>query len=410
MHKHFGIAALLAFAITTPAPAQTLSAPTATPVVRTIPDAVDTTYPGGTMRLDIDATDVQRGVYRVTQTIPVAPGTGSLVLLFPQWLPGTHGSRGPIAELADVRFTVDGKSVAWRRDPLEVYALRLDLPKGARQVVARFVHTSPLQTSEGRITMTSEMLNLQWEKMSLYPAGHYVRQIRVRPSVTFPAGWTAATALDGQSAAGGKVTWAETNYEVLVDSPIFAGKHYRKLDLGNRVTMHTVADTPDLLALKPEHEPKLRAMVAEAIAAFGSRAFDRYEFLVALTDRMGSIGLEHHRSSENQLEPKTFVDWEAMDWDRNVLAHELAHSWNGKFRRPAGLWTPDYREPMRGTLLWVYEGQTQFWGNVIAARSGLQTKETVLGAIAASAGNYAEQPGRGWRSVEDTTYDPIFAS
>jgi len=411
MLKLLPVAAALALSLATAAAAQqTLSAPVAAPVPRNIPDAVDTPYPGGTIKLDIDATDLARGVYRVTETIPVAPGTTSLVLEFPQWLPGNHGPRGPMAELVDIRFLVDGKPLAWRRDPVEVYAFHLDLPRGTREVVARFLHTSPLQTSEGRITMTQEMLNLQWEKMSLYPAGHYVRRIRIKPSVTFPAGFTAATALDGQSARGGKVTWAETSYEVLVDSPIFAGKHYRKVDLGNRVTMHAIADSPELLALKPEDEAKLRAMVSEAIAAYGSRHFDHYELLVALTDRMGSIGLEHHRSSENQLEPKSFVDWDTLDWDRNVLAHELSHSWDGKFRRPAGLWTPDYREPMRDTLLWVYEGQDQFWGNVIAARSGLQKKETVLGAIAQQAGAYAEQPGRGWRSVEDTTYDPVFGA
>ncbi|MCA1661819.1 MAG: hypothetical protein LC648_06535 [Novosphingobium sp.] len=406
----------LALALASPTLAQPqLSAPVATPIVQTVPDAADTPYPGGTMRLEIDATDVQRGVYRVRQTVPVAPGTRRLILQFPRWLPGNHGPRGPLAELVDLRFLVGGKPVVWRRDPVEVNAFHVELPPqssggGAREVVATFLHTSPLQTSEGRITMTQEMLNLQWEKMSLYPAGHYVRQIRVKPSVTFPAGFTAATALDGQSARGGRVSWDETTYEILVDSPIFAGKHYRKWDLGNRVSMHVVADTPDLIALRPEHEAKLRAMVSEAIAAFGSRAFDRYEFLVALTDRMGGIGLEHHRSSENQLEPRNFVEWDAFDWDRNVLAHELAHSWDGKFRRPAALWTPDYREPMRDTLLWVYEGQTQFWGNVIAARSGLQRKETLLGAIATQAGAYAELPGRGWRSVEDTTYDPVFAA
>ena len=411
MHK-ITVATALAFILSTAALAQPadLSAPVALPIVQTVPDAVDRPYPGGTMRLEIDASDISRGVYRVTQTVPVAPGTGRLILQLPRWLPGNHGPRGPLAELVDLRFLVGGKPIAWRRDPIEVNAFHLELPPGTREVVAKFLHTSPLQSSEGRITMTNEMLNLQWEKMSLYPAGHYVRQIRVRPSVKFPAGWTAATALDGARSNGDTVTWGETNYEVLVDSPIFAGKHYRKWDLGNRVTMHVVADEPNLIALRPADEAELRAMVDEAIIAFGSRHFDHYELLVALTDRMGSIGLEHHRSSENQLEPKNFVEWEAMDWDRNVLAHELSHSWDGKFRRPAGLWTPDYRTPMQDNLLWVYEGQDQFWGYVIAARSGLQAKDIVLGAIASSAGTYAEMPGRGWRSVEDTTHDPVFAA
>lgn len=384
--------------------------PMAVPIVRTVPDPADTPYPGGTIALDIDASDTQRGVYRVTETIPLAAGTQRITLLLPEWLPGHHAPRGPAAELVDLRFTVGGRPVPWTRDPVEVYAFHVDLPAGARELVARFVHTSPLQSSEGRITMTQEMLNLQWEKMSLYPAGHYVRRIRVKPTVTFPRGWTAAAALDGQRVSGNRVAWDETDYEALVDSPIFAGAHFRKWDLGNRVTMNVVADSPDLLALDPRRLPALTGMVGETIAALGRPPFDRYEFLVALTSRMGGIGLEHLRSSENQMEPKNFVDWTGLDWDRNVLAHELVHAWNGKYRRPAKLWTPDYRQPMQDNLLWVYEGQTQFWGWVLAARSGLQTKDTVLGMFASAAGNFSDLPGRGWRSVEDTTLDPIIAA
>jgi len=382
----------------------------AVPTVSTIPEPEDTPYPGGAITLDIDASDTLRGAYRVTETIPLAQGANRITLLFPEWLPGNHGPRGPIAELVDLRLTADGKPVAWTRDPLDVNAFHVDLPGGARQLVARFIHTSPLQKSEGRITMTQEMLNLQWEKMSLYPAGHYVRRIRVKPSVTLPAGWTASVALDGQRASGNRVTWNETDYETLVDSPIFAGVNFRRWDVGKTASLNVVADAPELLALPPQRLPSFVALFEEALITFGRPPYDRYEFLVALTDRMGGIGLEHMRSSENQLEPRNFIEWDTYDWDRNVLPHELVHAWNGKFRRPARLWTPDYRQPMQDNLLWVYEGQTQFWGWVLAARSGLQKKETVLGMIAGQAGNYAEMPGRAWRSVEDTTLDPIIAA
>ncbi len=382
----------------------------AAPIAQTVPDAVDTPYAGGAMLLDIDASDIQRGVYRVTQTIPLAPETRRITLLLPQWLPGNHAPRGTLAELADLKFFADGKVAAWTRDPLEVFAFHVDVPAGARVLVAKFVHTSPLQPSEGRITMTPDMLNLQWDKMSLYPAGHYVRRIRVKPAVTLPRGWTAATALDGASGAAGRIGWAETDYETLIDSPIFAGAYFRKWDLGNRVSLNVVADGPALLAAKQDNIARLSAMVEEALLVFGRPPWDRYEFLAALSDRMGAIGLEHLRSSENQLEPKNFIDWAGYDWDRNVLPHELAHSWNGKFRRPARMWTPDYRTPMQDNLLWLYEGQTQFWGHVLAARSGVQKKDTVLGMIAAQAGYYAGQAGRGWRSLEDTTHDPVVAA
>ncbi len=402
--------AAFALATSTASIAATLSAPAAVPIVATVPDAVDTPYPGGTMQLDIDASDTVRGVYRVTQTIPVAPGTTRLTLLLPEWLPGNHAPRGPMAELVDLSFTAGGQKLEWKRDRVELHAFHVTVPAGAKDVVARFIHTSPLQSSEGRITMTQEMLNLQWEKMSLYPAGHYVRQIKVKPSVTLPQGWTAAVALDGQSAEGNRLSWAETNYEVLVDSPIFAGKHFRKWDLGQNVTLNVVADKPEQLAAKPEHIELHRNLVTEARLAFGANHFDRYEFLLALTDRMGGIGLEHHRSSENQLEPDAFLEWDKNEYDRNLLPHEYAHSWAGKFRRPARLWTPDYRQPMQGDLLWTYEGQDQCWGLVLAARSGLQGKDMVLGMLAGWAGNFSEQPGRRWRSVEDTGFDPVFGN
>ncbi|HEX4848160.1 MAG TPA: peptidase M61 [Novosphingobium sp.] len=398
------------FALAAPAISATLSAPMAVPLSRQVPDAADVPYPGGTMRLNIDATDITRGTYRVTQTVPVAPGTKRLTLLMPQWLPGNHGPRGPMAELVDIQFFAGDQKLTWKRDPVEVYAFHIDVPAGAKEVTAKYIHTSPLQPSEGRITMTQEMLNLQWEKMSLYPAGHYVRRIRVIPSVTIPQGWTAAVALDGVQQQGNTLTWAETSYEILVDSPIFAGKYFRKWDLGQNVTLNVIADKPEQLNAKPEHIEPHRHLVTEARLAFGANHFDRYEFLLALTDRMGGIGLEHHRSSENQLEPNAFLEWDKYEWDRNLLPHEYAHSWIGKYRRPARLWTPDYRQPMQDDLLWTYEGQDQFWGTVLAARSGLQGKDMVLGMLAAWAGNFATQPGRRWRSVEDTGHDPIFAA
>lgn len=380
------------------------------PLRSAVPAAVDAAWPGGTITIDIDASDVQRGIYRVRQTIPLAPGTRRLTLLLPEWLPGNHAPRGPIAELAGLRLAADGQPVGWTRDPLEVHAFHVDLPAGARELTAEFIHTSPLQSAQGRVTMTPEMLNLQWEKMTLYPAGHYVSRIRVKPAVTLPAGWEAATALGGKTSSGDRVRWAETDYETLVDSPIFAGRYFRHWDLGKSVSVDAVADSPDLLALRTDGQGRLVALVDEAMALFGRPPYDEYDFLIALSDKLGGIGLEHLKSSENQLEPRNFIEWSEHDWDRNVLAHELAHAWNGKYRRPARLWTPDYRTPMQDDLLWVYEGQTQFWGWVLAARSGLQRKEIVLGMIASRAGYYASQPGREWRAVGDTTLDPIIAA
>ncbi len=414
MNTKLAVAPLfVALCLSTSALAQTAakSAPQAVPIVQTVPDGRDVAYPAGAMTLDVDATDTTRAVWRVTQTIPVVPGTTKLTLLYPQWLPGNHAPRGAMAELVDLHFFADGKELTWKRDRVEVFAFHVDVPAGAGSVVAKFTNTTPLQASEGRITVTREMLNLQWENVALYPAGHYVRQIRVKPTVTFPAGWQVATALDGKSVgAGNKVTWAETDFETLVDSPIFAGINFRKWDLGQNVTLNVIADKPEHLAAKDEHIALHRALVSEARLAFGANHFDHYEFLLALTDRMGGIGLEHHRSSENQLEPEAFTEWDKNEWDRGLLPHEYSHSWAGKFRRPARLWTPDYRQPMQGDLLWAYEGQDQFWGMVLAARSGLQSKDMILGDMATDAGMFTQWPGRGWRSVEDTGFDPVYAA
>jgi predicted metalloprotease with PDZ domain len=411
MKSRFAVAPLVALSLVIlPAVASAQeplrSAPQALPADAGIPPAQDVAFPG-VIDLKVDATDVTRGVFRVTQTIPVPSGQREMILLAPQWLPGKHAPRPQTRLLGDLRFFADGKPVAWTRNPIDVNAFHVALPAGTKELTARFVFTSPLQSSEGRIVMTREMLNLQFDAMSLYPAGHYVRQIRYKPSVTFPEGWTAFTALDGQAMRRGVTTWDVTHYETLVDSPIFAGKYAAEWPLGHDVSIGAVADKAEQLEIAPENLATYSKLVDETLALFGARHFDHYEFLLAMTDRMGSIGLEHHRSSENQYEPTTLVEWDKMAWDRNVVPHELVHSWNGKYRRPADMWTPDYRTPMQGSLLWMYEGQTQFWGYILAARSGVQPKDIVLGAIASAAGYRSEAAGREWRSVADTTRDPI---
>jgi predicted metalloprotease with PDZ domain len=191
---------------------------------------------------------------------------------------------------------------------------------------------------------------------------------------------------------------------------MFAGRNYRKWDLGNKVTLNVFADEAKSLEAKPEHIAAHKALVDEAVILYGSKHFDRYEFLLALSDNLGGIGLEHHRSSENSGDPGYFTEWDDHGSERGLLPHELTHSWNGKFRRPVGLWTPDYRTPMQDNLLWVYEGQTSYWDWILGARSGVQTKDMVLGELARAAAFYEIQPGRDWRSVEDTTHDPIFGA
>lgn len=382
------------------------SRPQPTPIADTIPAARDTPYPG-TITLDIDATDTRRGIFSVRERVPV-PAGGHVVLLYPKWLPGNHSDTGQIDKLAGLKMSSGGKPVAWQRDPVDVYAFHVDLPRGARAVDIELQFLSPTVPAQGRVVMTPDALRLQWNAMSLYPAGYFTRQIPVEATVRYPDGFTAAAALPAK-ASGSTYRYARTDYETLVDSPVMAGRYFKSFALTPQVTLDVVADTPDQLAATPAQIDAHRRLVDQSLKLFGARHYDDYHFLLSISDRLGGIGLEHHRSSEDGVGIGYFTDWDGSVQSRDLLPHEFTHSWNGKFRRPADLWTPDYRVPMRGSLLWVYEGQTTFWGNVLAARAGLTTKQEALDAIAAAMAGLEATSGRVWRSLADTTADPVIA-
>lgn len=400
---------LLALAFLAPfaAWAATNSAPTAAPPVDAIPAARDVAWPG-TLRLAVDATDVTRGIFRVQETIPVS-APGPLTLLYPEWLPGEHAPKGPILELAGLTITGAGQTLPWERDPVDVYAFHVTVPAGAPALQLEFQFLSPTDPSQGPIYTTPAMLELEWNTVVLYPAGFYVRRIPVEASLRLPDGWKLATALARSDQAGAAFHFQSVSLDTLVDSPVFAGLHLRTETLAPGVRLNIVADRPGQLAATAEELQLHRNLVAQALKLFGAQHYDHYDFLLALSDRESGVGLEHHRSSEDGVRSKYFTDWKGSLDDHDLLAHEYTHSWNGKFRRPADLWTPDYRQPMRDSLLWVYEGQTQFWGYVLSARAGLLSKEDALGAFAAIGAAYDARIGRTWRPLIDTTNDPIVA-
>jgi predicted metalloprotease with PDZ domain len=402
----FFLLATAALALALPAAAQVGTArPEPLPMPEAMPVARDIPYPG-TLRLDIDASDTRRGIYRVVETVPVAR-PGPLTLLYPQWLPGNHGPSGPINSLAGIRITAGTRTIPWVRDSGYVYAFHVDVPAGVRELRVEFLHLSPTDSGQGRVTMTPNLLNLQWEKMSLYPAGHFTRDIMVQANVSYPAGWSAATSLEVTGRQNNRISYRAVPYETLVDSPVFAGRYYRREDLGHNVALNVFADEPGDLAATPEQIAVHRRLVEQELRLYGTQHFDHYEFLLALSDELGGIGLEHLRSSENGQGRDYFTGWAQGSAGRDLLSHESTHSWNGKYRRPADLWTPTYNVPMRDSLLWVYEGQTQFWGNVLAARSGLMPVEDVRAELARTAAYYDTLPGRAWRPLIDTTNDPI---
>ncbi len=380
------------------------SAPQPVPFIDTIPAARDVPFPG-TIRLTVDATDTRRGILRVKETIPV-PQAGPMTLLFPKWLPGAHSPRGEIEKLAGLVITADGKRLDWTRDPVDVFAFHIDVPAAAKAIEASFQFISATKADQGRIAVTPTMISLQPNSVSLYPAGYFTRRIPVQMTVTWPQGWTAAGAIPAK-VAGATYTYDTTNYEILVDSPILAGKYGKVWPLTSRVKLNVFADDPAELAATPEQIAAHQRLVEQAVKTFGAQHYDKYEFLLSITDQLGGIGLEHHRSSENGVTPGYFIKWNDGPGRRNLLPHEFTHSWDGKFRRGADLWTPDYRTPMRGSLLWVYEGQTQFWGYVLQARSGLVSKQDTLDQYAAIMATYDSQPARQWRDLVDTTNDPV---
>ncbi len=360
------------------------------------------------MTVRVDATDVDHGIFAVNQTIPIAQ-SGPMTLLLPEWLPGTHEPEGPIDKIAGIVFTAGGRTLTWKRDPVDVFAFHIDVPEGAKQVEVAFQYLTPTTSEQGKNQVASTILRIQWEKVSMYPAGYFVRQIPVSAIVTYPTGWKATSALRPASTSGDTIRYESTNYEVFVDSPVLAGKYSRVDTLSTNVTLATYADAPADLIIKPDILDKHKALIVQADRLFGARHYDHYDFLLSVSAVSDQLGLEHHRSSEDGVDHDYFTDWDSSLPDHNLLPHEYTHSWNGKFRRGADLWTPDYHTPMRDSLLWVYEGQTQFWGYVLEARSGLATKQQTLDSMASIAADLDTLPARTWRSLDDTTNDPIMS-
>ena len=377
-----------------------------------IPAPRDLPYPG-VIRVQVDATDLDHRLFHVKQHMPVSPGR--LTLLFPRFLPGTHGPYGDVARLAGLKVLAAAKPLPWLRDTVDPYAFHVDVPQGVAELELQFQFLSAIDKDSGRVVMTREMLNLQWHSVLLYPAGHHSSAVQVQAGLRLPPGWVQASALSVARQGVDGIEFKPVSLETLVDSPVFAGAHTRRIELDatgspNPVGMNLVADEPAQLQPTDEQVQAYRNLVQQADRLFRSRHFKKYDFLLALSERMGGIGLEHHESSENGLRATYFKDWAKRAGDRELLAHEYVHSWNGKFRRPADLWTPSFNVPMQDSLLWVYEGQTEFWGRVLAARSGLVTAEQTRDRLAQLAASLEYRGGRTWRNLQDTTNEPTLGA
>jgi predicted metalloprotease with PDZ domain len=350
------------------------------------------------MTLNVDATDAARNMVHSKLRIPVKPGP--LTLFYPKWIPGEHSPTGPINDLVGLKLSAGGKPIAWRRDDVEMFAFHCDIPQGVT-----FLDVTLDDASQPESTASAKLARIKWNRVLVYPQGLNSDAIGVKASLKLPAGWQFASALPIASQNKDEFQFKEMSLTQLVDSPAIIGANFRKVPLTATGMLHEIdimADTTAALEMKPETLTGLRALVPEAYALFGARHYRSYKFLVTLSDHGGSEGLEHHESSEDGVGEKAFSDeLELLDF-AELLGHEYAHSWNGKYRRPAGLATPDFQQPMRGELLWVYEGLTQYLGKVLPARSGLWTAEDFRDAMAAVGAEFENKSGRQWRPLVDT--------
>jgi predicted metalloprotease with PDZ domain len=355
--------------------------------------------------LDVDAREAPLRIFHARLVIPAAPGP--LTLVYPKWIPGEHGPTGPITDLAGLKFSAGGTPLAWRRDPVDMWALRCDVPAGADAVEVALDYLSPGETAgfSSGASATSKLALLSWNQLLLYPQGRNTDDIVYAASLTLPAGWKYGTALPVAREAPGRIEFAPVPLTTLVDSPVLAGQHFRTVVLAEGAPPHRIqiaADSAAALEMTPAHLAQFQALVAETGALFGARHYRHYDFLLTLSDHTAHFGLEHHESSDDRVAERSLVNDDKRKMLARLLPHEMTHSWNGKYRRPAGLATPTFQEPMKGELLWVYEGLTEYLGSVLTARSGLLTPEQYREALALTAATMDIQAGRSWRPRADT--------
>ena len=366
----------------------------------------------GPIRLAVDASQAPQKILHSHMQIPVQPGP--LVLYYPKWIPGEHMPDGPIINVSGLKFTAGGKTLAWRRDLIDMYALHVDIPAGANSLEADFdfLLSAPASGFSAGASATAYLNVLSWNQVLLYPQGSPARNLTFVPSLKLPNDWKFGTALPGAKQSGDTIQFDPVPLDTLVDSPVIAGRYFKVIQLTPGATpsheMDIAADRASSLIMPPEMEMHFHNLMEQAGALFGSRHYRDYHFLLTLSDDVAHFGLEHHESSDDRTDANSLTDETARADFADLLPHEFVHSWNGKYRRPADLATPDYQAPMKDDLLWVYEGLTEYLGEILTARSGLRTPELGREELAYVAAIYDQRPGRTWRSLQDTADAAVF--
>lgn len=353
----------------------------------------------------VDASEAPRKIFHARMTIPAVPG--SLTLYYPKWIPGEHGPTGPIQDLAGLKFTAAGQALNWRRDLQDGWTFHVEVPAGVASVEASLDFISPAG-EEGIYTAgasaTDKLTILAWNTVLLYPAGWTSDELQFAASLKIPEGWKFATPLPVASQSGSEIQFKPASLTTLVDSPVSTGEFMRVFDLAPNPPqeLDIVADSASALNVPADVLNPYRSLADQAQKLFGTRHFRDYHFLYTLSDHVAHFGLEHHEANDSRLGERYLVDPDLRLLGAGLLPHEYVHSWNGKFRRPADLATPDYQKPMQDDLLWVYEGLTSYLGDVLSGRSGVRTPEQYRDNLARIAADLDHRPGRGWRNLQDT--------
>ncbi len=356
--------------------------------------------------ITVDATDAPRKMLHADLVIPVQPG--DLTLVYAKWIPGEHGPTGPIDNLAGIIIKANGQRLPWVRDSVNMFALHVQVPAGATslQVHNDFLATAAATGFSAGASTSENLAMISWNEMMLWPQVASAKQVQVTPTVILPDGWKYGTALTATGHAGNTTHFATVPLNELIDSPLLSGRWFREIPLAPEISpkhyLDLAADGPEDLEVPPQMLAGFNNLVREASAMYQSHHYDSYHFLMTLSDQVAHFGLEHHQSNDDRVPEKTFLDPNIDVLAAGLLPHEFTHSWNGKYRRPEGLLSPDFQTPMKGNLLWVYEGLTEYLGDVLTARSGLWTPEQYRDALADSAANLNNRPGRTWRDLQDT--------
>jgi predicted metalloprotease with PDZ domain len=361
------------------------------------------------LTLAVDLTDAPRKILHAQETIPVQPGP--MTLVYPEWIPGEHSPSGPVVDQAGFIITTpNGQRVKWERDPDNMYTYHITVPSGTTQLDIKmdFLATAAPEGFSAGASTSANLALLSWNELVVYPGGAKADEVMVTPSIKTPEGWKFGTALESTSKPDAPTTEFKTvSLEQLVDSPVLAGRWFREIPLATDVTpkhyLDLAGDGPEDIEISQEHIDNFSRLVRETGALYKSRHYHSYHFLVTLSDQVAHFGLEHHQSSDDRVGERTFIDDNTFIENGLLLPHEFTHSWNGKYRMPAGLYKPNYQEPMEGNLLWVYEGLTEYLGDVLASRCGIWPAAVYRDRLATIAGYLNDvRPGRTWRDLQDT--------